>query len=203
MIKRNDYLSVFVLLFFLLALHHGLFAQNVDVDTPKVYKNQISTNLALPIFGSFDLNYERTVANKWAIGLAAAIYGDRISELSTASSNYYQYSTNYELMPFVRIYFQGAQNKSHFLEVFGSLSEVEESGRYVRSTNGQGYGVYNIDTRVYTVGGLGIGYGYRFLFLDDKLVLEAQFGVRTNFNADFLFLNGAAVRTGIKVGYRF
>jgi len=167
------------------------------------YKNQISTNLVLPIFNSFDLSYERTIANKWALGLAGAIYGDRIQELSTEGSYNNSYDTNYELMPFARIYFQGAQNKSHFLELFGSLSQVVESDRFIRTNNSEGFGVYERGENKYTAGGLGIGYGYRFLLLDRKLVLEAQFGVRTNFNSNFLILNGSLVRTGIKVGYRF
>ncbi len=169
-----------------------------------VYKNQISTNLMLPAFESFDLNYERTIANKWAIGFAGAIYGDRISELSTGSSgDFRRYDTNYELMPFVRLYFQGAQHKSHFLEVFGSLSRVTDLGGFVRNTNTAGFGVYEQGGRDYTAGGLGIGYGYRFLLLNKKLVLEAQFGVRTNFDVDYFFLNGSIIRTGLKVGYRF
>ncbi|MRI01948.1 DUF3575 domain-containing protein [Kriegella sp. EG-1] len=166
------------------------------------FKNHISTNLLLPVFESFDISYERTIANKWAIGLAGALYGNRGEELNTSYDNY-DYHTKFELMPFARIYFQGAQNKSHFIEIFGSLSKVEERGRIIRSTNEFGYGVYNIGVKDYTVGGLGTGYGYRFLFLERKLVVEAQIGLRTNFNIDFILLNVAAVRTGIKVGYRF
>ncbi|GAB5474758.1 MAG: hypothetical protein Mars2KO_28570 [Maribacter sp.] len=157
----------------------------------------------LPIFESFDVNYERTIANKWAIGIAGAVYGDRIQELSTEGTYNNKYDTNYEVMPFVRVYFQGAQNKSHFLELFGSLSQVTESGRFERNTNSEGFGVYERGEVDYTAGGLGFGYGYRFLFLDNRLVLEAQFGVRTNFNPNFIILNGTLVRTGIKVGYRF
>jgi len=164
-------------------------------------KNQISTNLVLPLLESFDLSYERTIANKWAIGIAAAVYGEGGQELFSSYSK--NYTIEYEFMPFVRIYFQGAQNKSHFLEVFGSLSGVEDSGTFVRNTNEQGFGVYERGLRDFTVGGLGIGYGYRFLLLDKKLVLEAQFGVRTNFDVNFIVLNAAFVRTGIKVGYRF
>lgn len=190
----------FIILFFFLAFSFLVSAQ--EEEATRVYKNQISTNLLLPIFESFDLNYERTIANKWAIGLAGAIYGARGTELATGYDNL-EYRTNYEVMPFVRLYFQGAQNKSHFVEIFGSLSETEESGRLVRSVNEEGYGVYGIGTKVYTVGGLGAGYGYRFLFLQKRLVLEAQFGIRTNFEVNFILLNAAAVRTGIRVGYRF
>lgn len=172
-------------------------------EDPKLFRNQLSTNLMLPIFESFDLTYEFTIANKWAIGVAGAIYGDRIQELSTEGSYDNRFDTNYEVMPFVRVYFQGAQNKSHFLELFGSLSQVTESGRFLRNTNSEGFGVYERGESNYTAGGLGIGYGYRFLFLDDKLVLEAEFGVRTNFNTNFIILNGTLVRTGIKIGYRF
>ncbi|MBT2160023.1 DUF3575 domain-containing protein [Zobellia barbeyronii] len=171
-------------------------------NIPK-YKNQVSTNLLLPLFQSFDLNYERTVVNKWAIGLSGAIYGEGFSDFSTDSSGYYDRITNYEITPFVRFYLNGAQKKSHFFEFFGSIAEVDESGGYLRNVNEEGYGVYSIGTKTYTVGGLGAGYGYRFLLLKKKMVLEAQLGIRTNFNVDFFLLNGALVRTGIKVGYRF
>lgn len=191
---------IFTLLLVLITYNVSVFAQENNADI--FLKNQVSTNLLLPIFESFDLSYERTIANKWAVGLAGAIYGERATELTT-SYDYYEYKTNYEIMPFVRIYFQGAQNKSHFVELFGSLSETEESGRLVRSVNEEGYGVYSIGTKIYMVGGLGAGYGYRFLFLQKRLVLEAQFGIRTNFEVNFILLNAAAVRTGIKVGYRF
>lgn len=191
---------LFFLLLFILCNKIG-FGQEQEEELIS-FKNQVSTNLVLPLFESFDINYERTIANKWAIGIAGAIYGPSGSSLAT-STNYYDYKTNWEIMPFGRIYFQGAQNKSHFVELFGSVSETEESGRLVRSTNDSGFGVYDLGTRTYTVGGLGAGYGYRFLLLDKRLVLEAQFGIRTNFNVDFLFLNAAVVRTGIKVGYRF
>ncbi|MFS4468800.1 hypothetical protein [Maribacter sp. 2210JD10-5] len=178
------------------------YAQEDDVST--TYNNHISTNLFLPLFESFDLSYERTIANTWAVGLAGAIYGDRISELSTGSSgDIDRFDTNYEIMPFGRLYFQGAQNKSHFIELFGSLSQVTESRRFVRNTNVEGFGVYERGIEEYTVGGLGFGYGYRFLLLEKKLVLEGEFGIRTNFNTDFFFLNATLVRTGIKVGYRF
>jgi len=190
---------IFFIVFF--SITNFFFAQEEEIFAN--YKNQISTNLALPIFGSFDLSYERTIANKWVVGLAGAIYGDRIQELSTEGSYDNRYDTNYELMPFARIYFQGAQNKSHFLELFGSMSQVVESDRFIRNTNPEGFGVYEKGENKYTAGGLGIGYGYRFLMLDRKLVLEAQFGIRTNFNTNYIILNGTLVRTGIKVGYRF
>jgi hypothetical protein len=200
MIKRKNPLNILVLLLALVVLNGSVFAQEENLGI--VFKNQVSTNLMLPVFESFDLTYERTIANKWALGLAGAIYGARAAELATGD-NYFEYKTNYEVMPFVRVYFQGAQNKSHFVEIFGSLSEAEERGRAVRSVNEEGFGVYAIGTRIYTVGGLGAGYGYRFLLLQKRLVLEAQFGIRTNFEIDFILLNAAIVRTGIKVGYRF
>lgn len=164
----------------------------------------VSTNLMLPIFESFDITYERTIVNIWAIGLAGAIYGNSFNELSSTTSNYgTKFDTNYEVTPFVRVYFQGAQNKSHFLELMGSISKVEETGRFVRSNNPEGFGVYNRETRLLTLGGLGLGYGYRFLFVDKRLVLEAQIGYRTNFDSNFITPTGAPVRSGIKVGYRF
>lgn len=193
--------SVVACLFLCLLGQRTLIAQD-EAALPEYY-NQVSTNLLLPVFESVDLTYERTVANKWAVGIAGAVYGDRIQELSTEGSYDNRYDTDYEVMPFVRAYFQGAQNKSHFLELFGSLSQVTESGRFLRTTNSNGFGVYRRGENTYTAGGLGIGYGYRWFLLDRKMVLEAQFGIRTNFNTEFIILSGTLVRTGIKVGYRF
>ena len=190
----------FIILCFLSSITFCSAQEEIDIAQ---YNNQISTNLVLPLVQSFDLSYERTVANKWAIGLSGAIYGEGFSDFSTDSSGYYDRITNYEITPFVRFYLNGAQKKSHFFEFFGSIAEVDESGGYLRNVNEEGYGVYSIGAKTYTVGGLGAGYGYRFLLLKKKMVLEAQLGIRTNFNVDFFLLNGALVRTGIKVGYRF
>lgn len=170
-------------------------------EAEHVIYNSISTNLMLPIFESFDLSYERSIANKWAIGLAGAVYGERVSDLSTDYNR--DLKTKFEIMPFGRVYFQGAQNNSHFVELFGSLSKLEEHNRYIRSIKDDGYAVYRIGVKDYMVGGLGAGYGYRLLLLEKRLLLEAQIGLRTNFNADFIFLNVTAIRTGIKIGYRF
>ncbi|CAM4126278.1 DUF3575 domain-containing protein [Zobellia nedashkovskayae] len=167
------------------------------------YKNQISTNLLLPFAGSFDLTYERTIANKWAVGLSGAIYGDDFGDFDTESSGYYDRTTNFEIMPFVRFYLNSTKTNGHFFEVFGSISQVEQTGGYVRNVNDQGYGVYVIGSENYIVGGLGTGYGYRFLFMKNRLVVEGQLGIRTNFSTNFFFLNVALVRTGIKIGYRF
>lgn len=201
MTKQKISQCVLILLLLLVGINHAITAQEEPLEF--TFNNQIATNLILPIFESFDVTYERTVANKWAVGLAGAIYGDRIIDLSTQEGFDRRYDTNYEVMPFVRLYFQGAQNKSHFMELFGSISQVDETNRFLRTTNVQGFGVYELGVNGYTAGGLGMGYGYRFLLLENKLVLEAQFGVRTNFNTNFIILNGTLVRTGIKVGYRF
>jgi len=54
-----------------------LFAQEEEISTN--FKNQISTNLGLPFFGSFDLSYERTLANKWAVGIGGISFGKGFS----------------------------------------------------------------------------------------------------------------------------
>ncbi len=195
-------IRLYIFMLFALMYQQEFIAQ--DDTTLSMYKNQVSTNLLLPVFGSVDLSYERTLNKKFAVGFAAAIYGDRIKEISV-DDEYYERNlrTKNEVMPFVRVYFSGNQRKSHFLELFGSISGVDETGRLVRTVNDQGYGVYRLGTESFTRGGFGLGYGYRFLFLDGKLVGEAQFGLRTNFDVNFLVLNAALVRTGLKVGYRF
>lgn len=202
MINPFDNLRLCILIVPLLLLRHPLFAQE-DVVEP-MYKNQFSTNVLLPIFGSVDLAYERTLGKRFALGVAGAVYGDRIEEITFDDEyNERELRTNYEIMPFARLYFGGNQRRSHFIEVFGSISGVDESGRLVRFVNDKGYGVYGFGTESYTRGGLGGGYGYRFLFLDGRLAAEAQFGLRTNFDVNFIIFNAALVRTGIRVGFRF
>jgi len=197
-LTNSSHIALLIVLF---VVYNSSYAQEEEAMTE--YKNQISTNALLPFFGSVDLSYERTVANKWAIGLGGAIYGNSFNELSSTTSSYgTKFDINYEVTPFIRVYFQGVQNKSHFLELFGSLSRIEESGRFLRSTNPEGFGVYNRENRLLTLGGLGFGYGYRFLLKEKRLVLEAQIGFRTNFQTDFIVLTGAPVRAGIKIGYR-
>ena len=197
---HNLRLCLLVAFFFLFV--RSVFAQ--EESAPTVYKNQVMTNLMLPIFSSADLAYERTLGKKFAFGIAGAIYGDRIEEISF--DDYYrerELRTNYEIFPFARLYFNGNQRWSHFIEVFGSISDVDESGRLLRYVNDLGYGVYGLGTKNYTRGGVGGGYGYRFLFLGERLAVEAQFGLRTNFDINVIIFNAALVRTGIKVGYRF
>ncbi len=168
------------------------------------YKNQVFTNLLLPILSSIDLNYERTLGGNFAIGVGGAIYGDTFQDLSFDDSyRAGELTTKYEITPFTRLYFNGNQNNSHILEIFGSISGVEESGRYIRSVNPEGFGVYDIGVKSFTRGGFGMGYAYRFLFMEGKLVAEAQLGLRTNFDVSFVVVNAALVRTGIKIGYRF
>jgi len=191
-------------LIYFLCLLAAICAASAQESDTTTYKNQVTTNLFLPIFESFDLSYERVLGNKFALGISGAIYGERIEEISLDDTyGGLELRTKYELMPFARIYFGGNQRKSHFLEVFGSISGVDEKGRLVRSNTDAGFGVYTLGTESYTRGGVGLGYGYRFLFLEGRLVAEAQFGVRTNFDVNFVVLNAAFVRTGIKIGYRF
>ena len=200
--KQKNLLCGFIVAFLLLGASHSLYSQ--EGNSTADYKNQISTNLLLPFYGSFDLNYERTIANKWALGIGGSIYSNGFNKLSTTRTRFgTDFDTNYEITPFMRLYFQGAQNKSHFVEIFGSLTGVDEPGRFVRSTNEEGFGVYNREITSKTRVGLGAGYGYRFFLLNDRMVLEAQFGFRTNFDSEFIVVTGALVHTGIKVGYRF
>lgn len=201
MIKHSYFTIHFIIVFCFSLVSTGIIAQESKDELQ--LKNQVSTNLFLPLFSSVDLSYERVVANKWAIGVGAAIYGENFQVFDSGYSDYQEYTTKYEITPYGRFYFQGTQRKSHFVELFGSLGEVEERDRNVRTINEEGYGVYSLGVKDYTVGGLGVGYGYRFLFLNNKLALEAEIGIRTNFSVDYYFLNRALVRTGIKVGYRF
>ena len=190
-----------LLLFCLVASYPPLLAQEVE-DTP-IFKNQVSNNTSYLFFGSLNINYERVVGKKFAIGLGGTHYGNSHKRQGFETRNAYEYVTNYEITPYGRLYFNGTQRKSHFLELFVSFNESEELDQFLRNTNEEGYGVYERGSLISNNIGLGIGYGYRFLLLKNRLLLEAQFGLRTNFDAFYIFPDGAVVRTGIRVGYRF
>lgn len=170
-----------------------------------VLRNQISTNFTYLLTASPDLNFERTLGKNFAIGIGGTLYGNIYRELNIPNGNGYRYQLNYEVTPFGRWYINGTQNKSHFIEAFMSINSGEKEGQTIRTTNAEGYGVYVIGTDKLNDVGLGGAYGYRFLFLDNKLVLEASIGLRTNFvdTSGFGFLQPAIARAGIKVGYRF
>jgi len=191
----------FLFVFLFVAFYTTTFAQEAD-STP-LLKNQISTNVTYLPFGSLDLSYERTLGKRFAIGVGGTYFGGAHKDLNLESQGSYDHSVNYEVNLFTRVYLQGTQNKSHFFELFGSVNETQEFGAYNRHVNTEGYGVYTIGIDKSINIGLGGGYGYRFLLLDKKLVLEAQVALRTNFIMEYLFLDVAIVRTGIKVGYRF
>jgi len=200
--KRRKYHSKYICFIVFFVLSANFYAQEEATFTN--YKNQISTNLGLPFFGSFDLSYERTIANKWAAGVGGISFGEGFNSFRVNTADFgTTLELKYEINPFVRLYFQGNQKKSHFVELFGSVSWEDETNIFARTNNEEGFGVYTSETKPVVLGALGIGYGYRFLLVDNKLVLEAQVGYRTNFKTDFFVLNGAPIRTGIKVGYRF
>lgn len=166
-------------------------------------KNQVSTNLTYLLTGTPDINYERTLGKHFAIGIGGSLYSDGYRRLEIPDGEGFEYSQEYEITPFGRWYMNGTQRKSHFLELFMSINGGEESDRAIRITNSQGFGVYVIGTEEVTNVGLGGAYGYRFLLLEKRLVLEASLGLRTNFENTYGILNVGIARAGIKVGYRF
>ena len=185
---------------FLFGLCQTVIAQ--ESSTSPILKNQISTNAALLALLSPNLTYERTLGQHFSIGLSGSSYGKPHEQMDLIYVGH-RNSTNHEINPFGRWYINGTQNRSHFLELFGSINEVVETGKRMRITNEAGYGVYVFRDEEKTYYGLGVGYGYRFLLVNNKLLLEAQFGLRTSFEVGFLFSEPAIVRTGVRVGYRF
>lgn len=192
------YFAIVVFLIFCIPL--SIYGQ--EETLPKI-KNQVSTNLSYLTLGSLDFSYERTFGKYFAAGIGITNYGKVHQDLNIElSDTYSNYKVNFEINPFVRLYINGSQDRSLFVEISGSYNEGEASGRIVRSDNDLGYGVYGFGTKRNSNTGLGTGVGYRFLLLNNKLVLEAQLGVRRNFD-DILYSDISLVRTGIKVGYRF
>lgn len=174
-----------------------------EAEKPTTLKSQVSINVPYLALGSLNMSYEYVLGNHFAIGLGGVSYGKNHQKQNLEPHGTYDYSTTYEITPFGRWYMNGTQRKSHFLELFGSINESKETDRYVRSNNEEGYGVYNKGILNTNHIGLGAGYGYRFLLAKNKLILEAQIGLRTNFTVQYFFLDVAVVRTGIRIGYRF
>lgn len=198
---RNPHFVLFCTCFMVLSS----FGQKEDLEknrTITLFKNQISSNLPYFLVNSVELNYERILGRKFALGIGWASYGDGFNKLDVAGNGYAQ-RANFEINPFGRFYFNGNNKKSHFLEIFASLNENESSDIFVRNTTPEGYGVYEKGTIVTKDFGMGIGYGYRFLFAKDRLSLEGQIGLRTNFETYWFVVQSSLVRTGIRIGYRF
>jgi len=168
-------------------------------------KNQVSVNMLNLAMASPNLTYERTLGTNFAVGSGATIFGKPYLESGIFDGFDTDLEPLYDINPFARWYMNGNQNKSHFLELFGAISRFEKKTEVIRTNNNEGYGVYVYDSKDYTLGGLGMGYGYRFLLLDKKMVLEAQIGIKTHFESDAFFgiLEPYIARAGFKVGYRF
>lgn len=167
-----------------------------------IFKNQVSTNITYLLINSVEFNYERTLGRKFAIGIGWASYGQGYYDLEL-ESNGNDYVTQFEITPFGRWYFNGNKRKSHILEIFASINQSKEQDRFMRNTTDEGFGVYERGTETNTNFGMGVGYGYRFLFLEERLAVEAQLGLRTNFDFIFGIPISSFVRSGIRVGYRF
>lgn len=191
----------FILIISFVGLVSEVLAQENKVNP--IFKNQVSNNTSYLFLGSLNLNFERVLGKRFAIGIGGTTYGNSHQNADLQTISYYDYVTNYEITPYARLYFNGTQKRSHFLELFGSINESEESDQFIRTNNLVGYGVYNRGSKTSINAGLGVGYGYRFLLAKNRLLLEAQIGLRTNFEAVYILPDGALVRTGIRLGYRF
>ncbi|RKR15047.1 hypothetical protein CLV91_1129 [Maribacter vaceletii] len=194
----------FLTILFILSIPLSNYAQEEIVLQ---YYNQFSSNISYATLGSLDINYERTISKYITAGVGVTSYSNSHNDLNLEKyDGYSDYKVNLEINPFVRLYVHNTQKKSLFIEVLGSYNEAEvNTGRRIsRTVNNLGYGVYAYDYGAQKMEniGLGTGVGYRFLLLKNRLVLEAQFGVRTNLKEIWIYDIGL-VRTGIKAGYRF
>ena len=190
----------YFLLFILIII--STFCCGQDGSDISNFKNQVSTNITYLAINSIEINYERTIGRKFAFGLGWAKYGKGYYDLEIESEGF-NYATQFEITPFGRLYFNGNRKKSHILEVFASINQSEVRDQFLRNTTDDGFGVYERGTETNTNFGMGVGYGYRFLFLKERLAVEAQLGVRTNFDFFFGIPLSSVVRSGLRVGYRF
>ena len=204
MFKTLTMTKPFLTIFFVLCITLSNYVQE---EIALQYYNQFSSNISYVTLGSLDISYERTISKYFTGGVGVTNYSNSHNDLNLEKHDGYSvYNVNLEINPFVRLYIHSTQKRSFFVEVLGSYNEAEvNTGRRIfRSVNNLGYGVYTYEygsQKIENIG-LGTGVGYRFLLLKNRLVLEAQFGVRTNLKEIWIY-DISLVRTGIKAGYRF
>ncbi|MEM9143379.1 MAG: hypothetical protein AAGA86_10360, partial [Bacteroidota bacterium] len=140
---------------------------------------EVGTNLIYWTLASPNVSVAKDIGGKFAAGIAFASFGhlyvDSFMYDGDTSLGGFDHGEEpiYDINPFVRFYWQGNEHWSHFLEAFGAISNFEGEDNIERIVNSEGYGVYVRDTRRLIYGGIGIGYGYRFLFLENRFAVEA------------------------------
>ncbi|MFD1631746.1 DUF3575 domain-containing protein [Pseudopedobacter beijingensis] len=158
----------------------------------KIYKNEVSVNAFLLFYSTIELNYERLISQKSAIGLTAG-YGYAHELLNNSRAMYY-----WAVHPYYRFYFGKKKAASgFFLEAnTGVLKEsyVDDEEVVHPDSDKQDTHFFMNEGLAY---GAGAALGYKRVVLK-RFIAEICYGLGKNFNN-----NTTYSRVGVKIGSRF
>ncbi len=164
-------------------------AQNKSANTinPVEKKNDIKLNVTFPLFGIFEIAYERNLNENSSFGISGLYaFNDNTDE-----------DTNYFITPFYRRYFSKKYASGFFAEGFGTLSSID--GKQI--TDMSGNLTINEEPDVIDFA-LGISLGYKWV-TKGGIIIEPYAGLGgLLFNAKETD-HDIVTRFGLNVGYRF
>jgi hypothetical protein len=178
----------------ILALSMNLFSQTNSESTKKSCdNNEIRLNVASPIFGLPEINYERYITDNMGVGLTAAI-----------SLEKKDMEMLWMLLPYYRIYFGEKKASGFFIEGNMALVREYEDNTYLNNSyySSYYYGSESseiIKPRSFNTFGCGAACGYKFL-TRNGVTGEICLGAGRLFGNTILH---AYPRIGVCIGKRF
>ncbi|WP_062052624.1 DUF3575 domain-containing protein [Aquimarina longa] len=162
--------------------------ENVTVLNLYEKKNEVKLNVVAPLFGAFEISYERILNKKSSLGVSA---------LSVFNSKSSDDDLNHSISSYYRRYFGKKYASGFFVEGFGMLSSID--GKKMADTDGNLTLNEGSDVIDFSIG-LGIG---------NKWVTKSGFVFEVNAGYGKLLFNAnetdhtIVTRFGFSLGYRF
>ncbi len=156
--------QISLVLFTIIFLNTLSFAQ--DSSNSLKAKNHISIDPLSPIFGTFQAQYERQIANHWSIGLNVGIKFSSIIKVSGIDGNKIKSEefnfTGYKFIPEIRWYFQKNQTglMGFYAGAYFKYLKVTDDFAGVYTDDNLENHDFLFDTNVQSFGG-GIEIGYK------------------------------------------
>jgi hypothetical protein len=152
-------------------------------------KNEIKLNVLLPLFGAFEVTYERILNKKSSLGVSFFAPFDSGNVESTEDDE------NYFISPYYRMYFGKKNASGFFAEGFGMLTSID--GKKIFDLEGnlsQGSAVSDF--------AIGLGFGSKWI-TKSGFIFEVNVGYgKLLFNADKTD-HDIVAKFGFHLGYRF
>jgi len=175
--------------YLLIAMLFSIFvvnAQNETIENEK--RNELKTNVLLPLTGAFEITYERILNEKSSLGVSAfTVFNNEKSHDDL----------NYSISPYYRTYFGKKFASGFFAEGFGMLSSID--GKKIYDSK---------DNSIFTEGSdvidfsLGLGFGGKWV-KKSGFIFEVNAGYgKLLFNADKTD-HTIVAKFGFHLGYRF